>query len=159
MEREWHSAVSISMVAGEVDGARLRHVVVWRDLVVLGKEGLVLAQDLAVRQVWVGLGARLWQGSRSVVEIEDVDISCSELSCVDLKITEEAACLIESGDEDRANHAERAGESFAVVPPAILLDHSGDLVDGHVALVSLLNDALNVEARSSKPMVEGLRIF
>lgn len=72
----------------EVDRTILEHIVVRDNRIVLIKFNAVLAQDLAVRQIWVGSYASIGQGSSLVEKFHDVDIHGGKFGGLDIHVSE-----------------------------------------------------------------------
>ena len=71
--------------------------------VFLGEFELVLAQNLAVRKVWISKFALLGEVGILVEEVELVDVSGGELSGVDVEVSEESSSFPKSDDKARAD--------------------------------------------------------
>ena len=111
-----------------VDHACLEHVVVWLDSVEAWQLELVITEQLAVRELWVGGKALLGQGRVAFKDLELVDISRSEFCRIEV-IVKEATCLPDSGDERAADIGAAVPRFFSIVNPAILLDNSHNFFD------------------------------
>lgn len=63
----------------------------------------VLAHELAVREVWIGVDTSLRSLEVLVEEIQAVVIVRLKLGCVDLGVTEDASCLPNTGHKSGAD--------------------------------------------------------
>jgi len=134
-------------------GASFPHVGIGGDggVAVTGDVHLVLAHDLAVREVQIG---NLALGGFLVVEVEEVeliDVTGGELDGLDVEVIEETTGLVHGGNEGGADH----GLAVAVFP-AVLLDDGEERVHSVALVVGLVHDLGEGELFGAESLVEGL---
>ena len=116
----------------------------------------VLAQDLTVGLVGIGLLAHSGLGVVFVEDVEGVHVARGKLGAVDLTCGEDTGGLVGSGDVGGANVGDSIAGLYAVVDPAVFFDHSQEIFHGLVSARSFSSNLLDIESLSAKSLVQSL---
>lgn len=120
-----------------------------------GESHLVLAEQLAEVDAWVGIFASLGSVVVLVENVDLVDVLWAPFDGVDVVVTEDACSFPHSSDKCRAHHGFSIVVLTSVFPAVYLRDchHVGDV---KASLRTLGCNARDVQALSTKMLVEGL---